>query len=67
MKKDLKTFAERDIKQLENEIAQRAKSLLQFRANLYAGREKNLKRGKILRREIAQISGILSQKRGEKI
>lgn len=65
-KKELDGLKEKGILDLRKLIAERRVELTKFYANLGAGKEKNLKLGKNLKREVAQISTVLHQKVAER-
>jgi ribosomal protein L29 len=57
-KKEFVALKEKDSKELMKLISQKKEELANFIGRMYVGREKNFKKGKILRKEIAQIKSI---------
>ena len=57
--KDLRTKEKKDLVKMVNE---KRVELTKITSRMYAGREKNLKKGKMIRRDIAQIMSIMNMK-----
>ena len=68
MKKlELKKLPEKDIKDLQNQVADLKKKLATVTANMYAKGEGNLKQGGAIRRDIAQVLTAIAAKGEENI
>lgn len=66
-KKDLQTFKDKKIEELTKIVQEKRVEISKAAAEMYAGKEKNLKKAKNAKRELAQMLTILRQKelRGE--
>ena len=60
-KKDKEVIRTKDIGEVKKTLAERKAELKKVIAEVYGGKEKNLKKAKNLRREIAQILTILRE------
>lgn len=58
--KEYKELKSKDKKELNKMVYDKKNELTKFSGSMYAGKEKNLKKGKNLRRDIAQILTVLS-------
>jgi ribosomal protein L29 len=63
-KKEFTELKSKDKKTLSKMVSEKRVELIKFTTRMYAGREKNLKRGKMIRRDIAQILTIV---KGDKV
>ncbi len=61
-KKELEKTKEKSIKELYAEVLDLKRKNASISAKIAVGREKNLKAGKVLRRQIAQIMTVISGK-----
>lgn len=61
-KQDLKELTKKTIKELESLLEQKRKDLLSVSLAIQAGKEKNLKKAKAVRLDIAQILTIIREK-----
>lgn len=61
-KKELSFFRTKKITEIKSEIVKKRKELAQFLVSLAAGREKNFKKGKNLKKDIAQMLTILKER-----
>jgi len=61
-KKELKQLKEKDKKDLEKMVGQKKIDLIKAKADIIAGREKNLKKVKNLKDEIAQVMTLITEK-----
>jgi ribosomal protein L29 len=61
-KKDFKDIKTKEVDELKKMIDSKRGELAKTVPNLKAGREKNLKKAKNLKREIAQILSLISEK-----
>jgi ribosomal protein L29 len=61
-KKDLQNIRTKKIKTLEKLVGEKKLELVKIRLAMKVGKEKNLKKAKNLRREIAQILTIIREK-----
>ncbi|OGM15935.1 50S ribosomal protein L29 [Candidatus Woesebacteria bacterium RIFCSPLOWO2_01_FULL_43_11] len=61
-KKDKEVIRTKDIGEVKKTLAERKAELKKVIAEVYGGKEKNLKKAKNLRREIAQILTILRER-----
>ncbi|MCS7091945.1 MAG: 50S ribosomal protein L29 [Patescibacteria group bacterium] len=61
-KKDLKELAKKTISELKSLLAQKKKDLVLASLSVLSGKEKNVKKAKLIRLEIAQISTIIREK-----
>lgn len=67
MKKlELKKLQEKDIKDLQNQVLELKKKLATVTADMYSKGEGNLKQGKLIKRDIAQVLTLIAQKGKEK-
>lgn len=60
-KKDLKMLVGKKTKELEKILSEKRLEILKNQAEVYSGKEKNLKKAKNLRKEIAQILTIIKE------
>lgn len=63
--KELKNLKEKEVGELEKQVSELKKKVVLIYMNIRIGKEKNLKVVKNLRRDLAQVLTILSQKKGE--
>jgi len=61
-KNDLQTVKAKEVDELKKMLLEKKKELKKVVVHMYAGSEKNLKKSKNLRREIAQILTIIKEK-----
>ena len=61
-KSQLKAVRGKKIEEIKLEIREKKRELAKFLANLAAGKEKNVKKGKNLKKEIAQMITIVKEK-----
>lgn len=61
-KQDLKELTKKTIKELESLLEQKKRNLLSVSSAIQAGKEKNLKKAKATRLDIAQILTIIREK-----
>lgn len=66
MKKDMETLRSKDEKELKKLLAEKREALREFRFTMKGSRIRNTKEGSVIRKEIARILGIISQKEAEK-
>jgi ribosomal protein L29 len=64
-KKELKELKEKSVKDLLDLVKKKKIEALNATARIYAGKEKNLKKAKNLRKEIAKILTIINIKKKE--
>jgi ribosomal protein L29 len=62
-KKDLAELRLKEIKEIENLLSKKKLELMVLISKLTAGGEKNLKKGRNLKKEIAQILTIIKEKK----
>lgn len=60
--KELKATREKDVKALEVQVAELRKKIRVLAPKTLAGREKNTSQLKVMKRDIAQILGIMREK-----
>ena len=60
-KKELNEFRTKDVKEMARILADKKMEIIKVLANVRVSREKNLKKVKSVRREIAQISTIIHE------
>ncbi len=65
-KKELETLRKKETKELARDLGEARKKASLTWSKMMVGKEKNLKAGRKIRREIAQILTVLSQKGAEK-
>lgn len=61
-KKDLNTLKEKEIEVLRKLLTEKIAEAKKTTSEMYSGNEKNLKKVKMIRREIAQISTAIREK-----
>lgn len=61
-KKDLQAFKDKKIEDLRKVVSDKQAEILKVVTQMYAGKEKNLKKTKNLKRELAQVLTLLRQK-----
>lgn len=61
-KKELKSLKQKTIKEIEKVLIKKRQSLLETIVKAKAGQEKNVKKVKMLKKDVAQILTILKQK-----
>lgn len=61
-KKELKNFRAKEVKELEKSIKEKDVELIEMKASMSVAKAKNLKKVKMLRREISQIATVLREK-----
>lgn len=65
-KKQLQEIIKNDIKDLESQVVKLKNELQEVNVAIISGKEKNIKKPRGLRRDIAQIMSIIQQKKGQK-
>lgn len=67
-KKELQTFKDKKLEELKKAVQEKRVEIAKASAEMYAGKEKNLKKAKNAKRELAQVLTLLRQKElgGEK-
>ena len=61
-KKDLQAFKDKKIEDLRKVVSDKQMEISKVVTEMYAGKEKNLKKTKNLKRELAQVLTLLRQK-----
>ncbi len=62
MKKDMETIRSKDEKELTKLLAEKREALREFRFTMKGSRIRNTKEGSVLRKEIARILGVHTEK-----
>lgn len=61
-KKELNELKTKTVEKLKEEAEAKRLAIYKFKSELKAGQEKNLKKGKMLRRDLSQILTVLKEK-----
>lgn len=61
-KKEFKELKTKKVAELLKEVSEKKNEVTKYLSGMYAGREKNLKKAKSLRRDIAQILTVVKEK-----